>query len=71
MTSFTTFAGCPIATLQGGMLLLTTEDAAMVQPWPISTPGKMTTYQRKEKESATHAKAKSPTSNATVGWHVM
>ncbi|TFK46549.1 hypothetical protein OE88DRAFT_1638215, partial [Heliocybe sulcata] len=38
-----TFAGDPMATLHAGMLLETTDPAAIVHPSPIVTPGRMTT----------------------------
>ncbi|KAF2797329.1 hypothetical protein K505DRAFT_144872 [Melanomma pulvis-pyrius CBS 109.77] len=42
-TFFITLAGDPIATLQAGILRVTTEDAAIVHPLPIVTPGRITT----------------------------
>jgi hypothetical protein len=43
VTFFTTLAGTPIATLQAGISFVTTAPAAIVQPCPIVTPGKITT----------------------------
>ena len=43
LTFFTTLAGLPIATLQGGILRLTILPAPMVHPSPMVTPGRMVT----------------------------
>ncbi|KAK4031682.1 hypothetical protein C8A01DRAFT_21142, partial [Parachaetomium inaequale] len=41
---FTTRAGVPMATLQGGMSLVTTKPAPMVLSSLMATPGKTTTW---------------------------
>lgn len=44
VTFFTTLAGTPMATLQAGMSFVTTAPAAIVQPCPMVTPGKITVF---------------------------
>lgn len=44
VTVFTTLAGDPMATEKAGMLFVTTLPAPIVHPFPMTTPGKMTTF---------------------------